>query len=119
MGSEPLRVEQSLSIPSDTHKADATQPDLPEDGAHLDDLMGESKTESIDRADVIGEGARWFAGWCLRFLIVCAAVYVAAIALGKVWSGVLPILLALIVSTVLAPPAVFLMRHKWRARWPP
>lgn len=113
MGSEPLRVEQSLSIPSDAHKSETTQPDLPEDGEHLDELVNESNSESIDRADVIGEGARWFAGWCLRFLIVCAAAYVAAIALGKVWSGVLPILLALIVSTVLAPPALFLMRHKW------
>lgn len=113
MGSEPLRVEQSLSIPSDTHKSATTQPDLPEDAENLDELMGESNSESIDRADVIGEGARWFAGWCLRFLITIAAIYVVTQLLGKIWDGVLPILLALIVSTVLAPPAVFLMKHRW------
>ncbi|OHR33778.1 AI-2E family transporter [Corynebacterium sp. HMSC074C05] len=113
MGSEPLRIEQSLSIPSDAHKSAATQPDLPEDAENLDELMSENDSESIDRADVIGEGARWFAGWCLRFLITAAALYVSAMILGKIWAGVLPILLALIVSTVLAPPAVFLMKHRW------
>lgn len=113
MGSEPLRVEQSLSIPSDAHKSAATQPDLPEDAEHLDELVSETNSESIDRADVIGEGARWFAGWCLRFLISAAAIYVMAIVLGKIWSGVLPVLLALIVASVLAPPAMFLMRHRW------
>ena len=113
MGSEPLRVEQTLSVPSDEHKSDVSQPDLPHDGEKLDELVKESESESIDRADVIGEGARWFAGWCLRFLIVCAAGFVAFKALGQIWSGVLPVLLALIVSTVLYPPAAFLMRHKW------
>lgn len=113
IGSEPLRVEQSLSIPDDSHKDNTTQPDLPRDGEQLQDLVEESSSETIDRADVIGEGARWFAGWCLRFLIVCAAAYVAFFALGKIWNGVLPILLALILSTVLAPPAMFLMRHRW------
>lgn len=113
MGSEPLRVEQSLSVPEDEHQEKTTNPPLPEDGAQLDELMAEAEGEAMDRADVIGEGARWFAGWCLRFLIVGAALYVAMWALGKVWTGLLPVLLALIVATVLAPPAAWLMKHKW------
>lgn len=113
MGSEPLRVEESLSIPSDEHHEASSTPQLSNEGTSVSELEAESNPESIDRADVIGEGARWFAGWCLRFLIVCAAAYVAAIALGKIWSGVLPVLLALLISTVLYPPAAFLVRHKW------
>ena len=114
MGSEPLRVEESLSIPSDEHHHSTSMPSLPDDGEpKIEELEAETKLESIDRADVIGEGARWFAGWCLRFLIMGAAAYVFAMALGKIWSGVLPVLLALLISTVLYPPAAFLVRHRW------
>ena len=115
MGAEPMRADQALSVPEDDHRRAAATPPLKEDGAELDELLQESGGESIDRADVIGEGARWFAGWCLRFLIVCAALFVAFTALGKVWAGLLPVLLALIVATVLGPPAAFLIRHKWPA----
>ena len=115
MGAEPMRVDQALSVPEDAHQRAATTPPLKEDGEELGELLQEAEGESIDRADVIGEGARWFAGWCLRFLIVCAALFVAFTALGKVWAGLLPVLLALIVATVLGPPAAFLIRHKWPA----
>lgn len=113
MGAEPLRVEQSLSVPDDDHQEKATTPPLPEDGSELDELMAQSEGEAMDRADVIGEGARWFAGWCLRFLIVGLALYVSMWALGKIWTGLLPVLLALIVATVLGPPAAWLMKHRW------
>ena len=115
MGAEPMRADQALSVPEDAHQRAATTPPLKEDGEELGELLQEAEGESIDRADVIGEGARWFAGWCLRFLIVCAALFVAFTALGKVWAGLLPVLLALIVATVLGPPAAFLIRHKWPA----
>ncbi|WJZ00600.1 AI-2 transport protein TqsA [Corynebacterium hansenii] len=113
LGTEPMRVDQALSVPDDAHEQRASTPDLKEGGKELGDLIEESESETIDRADVIGEGARWFAGWCLRFLIVCAALFVAFTALGKVWAGLLPVLLALIVATVLGPPAAYLIRHKW------
>lgn len=113
LGSEPMRAEQSLSVPEDEHQRSVTPPKLKEHGEELDELVRESEAEAMDRADIIGEGARWFAGWCLRFLIVGAAFYVAFQALGKIWAGLLPVLLALIVSTVLAPPAAWLMKHKW------
>ncbi|WP_445292904.1 AI-2E family transporter [Corynebacterium sp. H113] len=112
IGSDPLRLDQSLSIPSDEVREESSTPILPEHGEELQELNQDSETEELDRADVIGEGARWFAGWCLRFLIVVAALYVGFQFLGKVWTGLLPILLALIVSTVLWPPAGWLMRHK-------
>ncbi|WP_295624087.1 AI-2E family transporter [uncultured Corynebacterium sp.] len=113
IGAEPMRVDETLSVPDDEHQQSAVAPPLQEDGEELGELMQESEGEFVDRADVIGEGARWFAGWCLRFLIVCAAAYVAWLALGKVWAGLLPVLLALIVATVLGPPAAWLIRRKF------
>lgn len=108
--SEPIRVEDSLSVPSDEHKATTSRAELPNDGDELERLMHETDSETIDRADVIGEGARWFAGWSLRFLIVAAALYVAWWVLSKIWAGLLPVLLALIVCTVLWVPVRWLRK---------
>ncbi len=67
--------------------------------------------EQRDRAEVIGTSVRWFAGWCLRFLIIAVASYVLARVWGKLWAGILPVLLALIMCTVLWPVARTL--RKW------
>lgn len=71
-----------------------------------DDLNPEQR----DRAEVIGTSVRWFAGWCLRFLIMAVAAYVFFNVIGKLWAGILPILLALIVCTVLWPVVRFLRK---------
>ncbi|WP_448852192.1 AI-2E family transporter [Corynebacterium sp. 335C] len=113
VGSEPIRIEQSLSVPADDHAQDTSRADLPKDGDELHELMKETDSETIDRADVIGEGARWFAGWCLRFLIAAAALYVGWWVLSKIWAGLLPVLLALIVCTVLWVPTRWLRKLKF------
>ncbi|MEJ4097480.1 AI-2E family transporter [Corynebacterium bovis] len=59
--------------------------------------------EIRDRSEVIGTGVRWFSGWCLRFLVIAVAAFVAAVAFGKLWTGILPVLLSIIVCTVLWP----------------
>lgn len=61
------------------------------------------RPEARDRAEVIGTSVRWFAGWSLRFLIMVAAGYVLFNIIGKLWAGILPIFLSLIVCTVLWP----------------
>lgn len=83
----------------------------PEDGSlaksndHEDDGV---QPEVRDRAEVLGTSVRWFAGWCLRLLIMTIAGYVVAMAFGKLWAGILPVILALIVCTVLWPVVRFL-----------
>ena len=67
--------------------------------------------EVRDRAEVLGTSVRWFAGWCLRLLIIALAAYVASKAFGQLWVGILPVLLALIVCTVLWP-VVRVLREK-------
>lgn len=66
-----------------------------------------------DRAEILGQDGRWIAGWALRFIILAIAGYIFWKGLGKVWTGLLPILLALLVSTVLWPPVRWLRRHKF------
>lgn len=48
-----------------------------------------------------------------RLLIVVAALVLAGYLLGKVWVVVLPLILALFVTTLLWPLARFLRQHKW------
>jgi hypothetical protein len=55
--------------------------------------------ELRDRAEVIGTSARWAAGWSLRFLVIAAALWVLGFALSGLWSGILPVILAIIVCT--------------------
>ncbi|WIM70780.1 AI-2E family transporter [Corynebacterium suedekumii] len=63
-----------------------------------------------DRAVFIGRDGRWAAGWALRFIIFVIAAYIAGKLLGAVWAGLLPILLAILVTTVLWPVSSFLRR---------
>lgn len=65
----------------------------------------------LDRGVVIAEGLRRLSAWSLRFIVVVVALGLALWLLGRVWVGVLPILLALIVSTVLWPPVQLLTRR--------
>ncbi|HIW96702.1 MAG TPA: AI-2E family transporter [Candidatus Corynebacterium gallistercoris] len=68
--------------------------------------------ELRDRAEVIGTAVRWFAGWCVRFIIMIGAGYLAAMAFGKVWAGILPVILSIIVCTVLWPVVRTLRKFK-------
>lgn len=58
-----------------------------------------------DRGEVIAAGFRSLAAFALRLLLVLAALGAVLWLVGKLWVGVLPLLLALILSTVLVPLA--------------
>lgn len=62
----------------------------------------------IDRAVILGQDGRWAAGWALRFIIMVAAGFLLWKGLGAIWTALLPVLLALLVSTVLWPPVRWL-----------
>ena len=65
------------------------------------------------RKEVIGNGVVWIATWTWRLLVVAIGLIVLGLAIGKAWSIVLPVLLALILTTVLLPPAHW-MERRWR-----
>lgn len=61
-----------------------------------------------ERGAVIGDGFAWLARWSLRLLLVAAGAFIVWWLLAKLWVGVFPVLLALIVATVLWPPTRWL-----------
>ncbi len=65
------------------------------------------------RQAVIGSGVIWLATWTWRVLVVAVGLVVLGLVIGKTWSIVLPVVLALIVTTVLLPPAAWLER-RWK-----
>ncbi|AWB85154.1 AI-2E family transporter [Corynebacterium liangguodongii] len=76
------------------------------------DAAQELSGEPIDRGQVIAADGRTAAAWALRFIIVVAATALLFYLLRYVWFGVLPVLMALIICTVLWPPVRFLRTHK-------
>ncbi|WP_312775959.1 AI-2E family transporter [Corynebacterium variabile] len=117
MGSGPLPAESAVPLPGEQDKlleqpadTDGVKdprllPDVTEvTGGDADDNgIPDHQEEIRDRAEVIGTSMRWFAGWCLRFLVIAAAGYILWIGSAKLWAGILPIILSIIVCTVLWP----------------
>lgn len=83
-----------------------------EDDAIEDKPQVTTELTKTDRAAILGQDGRWAAGWALRFIIMVAAGYLLWRGLALVWEGLLPVLLAIIVSTVLWPPVRWLRKHK-------
>ncbi|MGO1950060.1 MAG: AI-2E family transporter [Mycobacteriaceae bacterium] len=126
MGSGRMDPESSLPLPGE----EPTGPSEPApDALRLEDdpamkvpddqssvLQSDEQTgpgdEVRDRSEVIGTSARWAAGWSLRFLVIAAAFWVFGMVLAQLWVGILPVVLALIICTVLWP-LVRLFR-RWR-----
>lgn len=77
----------------------------------LNETEGRDPLDQVDRSVVVGEGLKSIAMWALRLLIIAAFLYVAWYVLKQVGQGVLPIIFAIIVCTVLAPPTTW-MRSK-------
>ena len=87
------REHEHLGLGDDQH---------PADGSH-----------GVDRGRLILDGLRGAAAWAWRFLLVAAALYVTFYVVGKLWVGVLPVILAVLVSAVLWPLVTWLRRHGW------
>lgn len=63
------------------------------------------------RSHEIGTGVAWLARWSGRWLLIAVGAIVLGLVVGRAWSIVLPVALALILTTVLEPPARFLERR--------
>ncbi|HJC28346.1 MAG TPA: AI-2E family transporter [Candidatus Dietzia intestinipullorum] len=81
-----------------------------------DDARPQTSTETdepyVDRSVLLGIGGRWITDWALRLAIILVAGWLLSRIGGALWVGILPILLALIISTVLWPPTGWMTRHK-------
>ncbi|NHN55630.1 AI-2E family transporter [Calidifontibacter sp. DB0510] len=72
--------------------------------------VARARTENrgLDRAQIISHGLRWTSTWSLRFIFVAVATWLLLKVLAEIWPALLPIFLALVISTVLWPPARWL-----------
>lgn len=65
----------------------------------------------IDRSIVINDALKGLAQTSLRILLVVAVLFVTWHVLGQFWGGILPIILAIIICTVLAYPTSWMRTH--------
>ena len=68
-----------------------------------------------DRGVVIDDAFAGLQRWGLRVVVIAAAAYIIGWGIGHVWMVLFPISMALIISTVLSPPATWLRSKGWPA----
>ncbi|MEV0251604.1 AI-2E family transporter [Nocardia sp. NPDC050712] len=66
-----------------------------------------------ERGQVIGRGVLWVTKWALCLVAIAAGAWVLGNIMAKLWVVILPVLLAIVVTTVLWPPAGWLMKKGW------
>lgn len=104
-----LRTARSTEPPPDPTAEDtATEPY---------EASERTSNQGIDRAQIIGDGVRWMASWGLRVIVILVATWMLLQVIGRFWSAVLPVLLALIASTLLWPPTRWLRKHGFSVTW--
>ncbi|WP_434445171.1 AI-2E family transporter [Lentzea sp. E54] len=62
-----------------------------------------------DKGEAIGHGVSWLARWSLRVALGALGFWMVFWLVGKLWVVVMPVLLALLITTVLWPPARWMM----------
>ena len=75
------------------------------DTSKLEDVSPHPPGDQVDRSVIAGEVVKSASLWAVRLLIICVFLYALYRLLGNFWQGLLPVLLALIICTVLAPVA--------------
>ena len=68
-----------------------------------------------DRPDLIGSAIAWCARWGLRLVIMAATLWLFGWLVGRFWEVVMPVVLGLLITTVLWPPARWLISKGWPA----
>ena len=66
-----------------------------------------------DRGIVIDDAFGGMQRWGIRIVVIAAAAVVIGWVIGTAWMVIFPVAMALIVSTVLAPPVTFLRNKGW------
>jgi predicted PurR-regulated permease PerM len=77
----------------------------------VNDLTPAAVPRRSSREQVIGDGITWTARWSLRWLLIALGAVLLGLIVRELWSILLPVVLALIVTTVLQPPAWYLERR--------
>lgn len=62
-----------------------------------------------DKGEAIGHGVSWLARWSLRAALAALGFWMVFWLIGKLWVVVMPVLIGLLITTVLWPPARWMM----------
>lgn len=62
---------------------------------------------------MIGHGLLWLAKWSLCLVAIAAGAWILGYVAAKLWVVLLPVALAIVVATILWPPARWLTEHKF------
>ncbi|HUQ59960.1 AI-2E family transporter [Lentzea sp.] len=62
-----------------------------------------------DKGEAIGHGVSWLSRWSLRVALAALGFWMVFWLVGKLWVVVMPVLLGLLITTVLWPPARWMM----------
>lgn len=73
--------------------------------------MSDEQKQVRDRAAVIDDAFGGMQRWAVRIVAIAAAVFILGWVVGHLWVVILPVALALIVTSVLQPPASWLRRR--------
>lgn len=74
----------------------------------MSNTLGEPTREAPgnpSREEVLGVGVRWLSTWALRWIIILVGAYVVGQVFAALWSVILPVVLALVLTSALEPPA--------------
>jgi predicted PurR-regulated permease PerM len=74
-------------------------------------VTNQVSTSRRSRERVIGDGLAWTATWSLRWLLIAAGAVLLGLVVRETWVVVLPVVLALVLASVLEPPARLLERR--------
>lgn len=75
--------------------------------------MTERADRRRERTEAIGKGIGTLAIWSFRVVAIAAGLVVLSYVLGRLWVVVLPVLIALTLSTALWPPTAWLRAKGW------
>lgn len=101
---QPLSLDELRQEMSGKRREQPVEPD------DQSSLPAPNPRAPVDRADVIGEGAKAAAAWSGRFLLMAAAIALTFWTLGQVAEALIPLLLALLIASVLYPVVSVLRR---------
>lgn len=108
VGAPDLAADTAVAATAGDRSASMAAP-----GTERPPLPGAEDTTNrgVDRGVIIGQGLAALARWSVRAIVVVVALAGFLYLLGRVWVGVFPLLLALLLTTVLWPPTAWLRRH--------
>ncbi len=99
------------SVPAEESVALSGKLDGSIDKQALESISPHPPGDQVDRSVMVADMVKQVSMWALRLLIIGVFLYAVGQMAGSFWEGILPVVLALIICTVLAPLAAWMRRQ--------